>query len=185
MAQHFQVVCILFRKRAGLGVLLLAVPSSEKENVLVQWGKNTMTWPSKRRIGQGQHCHSGTSLMHVRPLCRRAFHHFGCCLFEKCSFSHKCYTCGFPHAARTCCSSWQPFLGSQALAADCHKPEAIWQHTWSGRVADSTTQLPRSRFMYGKNRHKKKHLGLSPFSQKTSASSVSNGMASSIVIVIQ
>ena len=141
-----------------------------------------MTWPSKRNIGQGQHCHSGTSLMHVRPLCRRAFHHFGRCQFEKCSFSHKCYTCGFPLAARNCCSSGQPFLGSQALAADCHNPEAIRQHTWSGRVADSTTQLPRMAktdiFYYI-------FLGLSPFSQKTSASSVSNGMASSIVIVIQ
>ena len=31
-----------------------------------------MTRPLKRRKGKGQHCHCKTSLMHVRPLCRKA-----------------------------------------------------------------------------------------------------------------
>ena len=35
-----------------------------------------------------------------------------------------------------------PFVGSQALAAECHKPEVIGQHTWLERIADSTIQLP-------------------------------------------
>ena len=35
-----------------------------------------------------------------------------------------------------------PFASSQALRADCHKPEVRGQHTWAGRIADSTIQLP-------------------------------------------
>ena len=35
-----------------------------------------------------------------------------------------------------------PFASSQALTADCHKPEVRGQHTWAGRIADSTIQLP-------------------------------------------
>ena len=35
-----------------------------------------------------------------------------------------------------------PFVGSQALAAECHKPEVIGQHTWPERIVGSTIQLP-------------------------------------------
>ena len=67
--------------------------------------KSTMTRPLKWRTGKGQHCHCKTNLMHVRPLCRKASVRpttASHCQFEKLSFSHECYNCGFPHAARNC-----------------------------------------------------------------------------------
>ena len=35
-----------------------------------------------------------------------------------------------------------PFVGSQALAAECHKLEVIGQHTWPERILGSAIQLP-------------------------------------------
>ena len=81
--------------------------------------RSTTIHPLKRRIGEGQHCHCSRSRKHVGQLCQKASVglNFGRCQFDKCSFSHKCYNCGFPHAARNCRSSRQPFHGQPGASS--------------------------------------------------------------------
>ncbi len=71
----------------------------------------------------------------------RAYHNFGCFLINITTVAFRML-----HEIVTVAGSH--FVGSQALAAECHKPEVIGQHTWLERIADSTIQLPRSRFIY-------------------------------------
>ena len=117
LAQHFQVVCDHFHKGQDWEYYdsqfhLL------REKGLVQWGEKhyDTSFEVKDRGRPAlplQHKSDAHQTIVPKGFCQfcRAYHNFGRCHFEKCSFSHKCYNCGFPHAARNCRSSGQPFRG--------------------------------------------------------------------------
>ena len=90
--------------------------------------------PSKRRIGEGQHCHRSTSRMHVRQL--------GAANLKNVRFLLNVTTVASPMLHEIVAVAGSPFVGSQALAAERHKPEVIGQRTWPGRIVGSTIQLP-------------------------------------------
>ena len=117
-----------------------------REKGLVQWGQKyyDTSFEAKNRGKPAlppKHKSDVRQTVVPKGFCR-AYQNFGRCQFDKCSFSHKCYNCGFPYAERNCAAAGSPFVGSQALAAECHKPEVMGQHTWPERIADSTIQLP-------------------------------------------
>ena len=109
LAQHFQVVCDHFHKGQDWEYYdsqfrLL------REKGLVQWGEKhyDTSFEAKDRgrpAPPPQQKSEACQSIVPKGFCR-AYHNFGRCQFDKCSFSHKCY-----NAARNCCSSGQPFCG--------------------------------------------------------------------------
>ena len=105
-----------------------------------------MMHPSKRRIGEGQHCHCSISQKYVSQLCQKAsVGHtitLGTANLTNVRFLINVTTVASPTLHEIVAVVGSPFVGSQALATECHKLEVIGQHTWLERILGSTIQLP-------------------------------------------
>ena len=105
-----------------------------------------MIHPSKQRIGEGQHRHRSRSRKHVSQLCQKASVGLtitlGAANLTNVCFLINVTTVASPALHEIVAVAGSPFVGSQALAAECHKLEVIGQHTWPERILGSAIQLP-------------------------------------------
>ena len=100
-----------------------------------------MIHPSKRRIGEGQHRHRSRSRKHVSQLCQKASVGLTITLGAA-NLTNVHFLINVTMLHEIVAVAGSPFVGSQALAAECHKLEVIGQHTWPERILGSTIQLP-------------------------------------------